>query len=118
MVEDWLSQIILDVPEIPVVAARPRTKELYSKKIVTFLGKGISRTPSISTDNFLSSFYARLMRSLKDLLYLYLMSQETSNHSVNVSEIPAPGFGTRDSPDQIALWLSSLGTLKTPSFNG
>jgi hypothetical protein len=53
------------------------------------------------------------MKSLDDLLHLYdLMSQETSNHSVNVSKIPAPGYGTRDSPGHIALWLISLGTQK------
>jgi hypothetical protein len=113
MVEDWLSLTNPEVQEILVEAARPRTKELYSKEIVIFLGKGIPQTPSISTDNFSSSFYAPLMKSLNDLLHLYdLMSQETSNHSVNVSKIPVPGYGTRDSPGQIALWLISLGTQK------
>lgn len=113
MVEDWLSLTNPEVQEILVEAARPRTKELYSKEIVIFLGKGIPQTPSISTDNFSSLFYAPLMKSLNDLLHLYdLMSQETSNHSVNVSKIPVPGYGTRDSPGQIALWLISLGTQK------
>ena len=113
MVEDWLSLTNPEVQEILVEAARPRTKELYSKEIVIFLGKGIPQTPSISTDNFSTSFYAPLMKSLNDLLHLYdLMSEETSNHSVNVSKIPVPGYGTRDSPGQIALWLISLGTQK------
>ena len=113
MVEDWLSLTNPEVQDILVEAARPRTKELYSKEIVIFLGKGIPQTPSISTDNFSSLFYAPLMKSLNDLLHLYdLMSQETSNHSVNVSKIPVPGYGTRDSPGQIALWLISLGTQK------
>jgi hypothetical protein len=111
MVEDWLSLTNPEVKEILVEAARPRTKVLYSKEIVIFLGKGIPQIPSISTDNISSSFYAPLMKSLNDLLHLYdLMSQEISNHSVNVSKIPVPGYGTRDSPGQISLWLIALGT--------
>jgi hypothetical protein len=113
MVEDWLSLTNSEVQAILVEAARPRTKELYSKELVLFLGKGIPQTPSISTDNFSTSFYAPLMKSLNDLLHLHdLMSLETSNHSVNVSKIPVPGYGTRDSPGQVALWLISLGTQK------
>jgi hypothetical protein len=113
MVEDWLSLTNPEVQEILVEAARPRTKALHSKEIVVFLGKGIPQTPSISTNNFSTSFYAPLMKSLDDLLHLYdLMSQETSNDSVDVSKIPVPGYGTRDSPGQIALWLISLGTQK------
>ena len=113
MVEDWLSLTNPEVQEILVEAARPRTKELYSKEIVIFLGKGIPQTPPINTDNFSSSFYAPLMKSLNDLLHLYdLMSPETSNHSANKSKIPVPGYGTRDSPGQIALWLISLGAQK------
>ena len=38
MVEDWLSLTNPEVQEILVEAARPRTKELYSKEIVIFLG--------------------------------------------------------------------------------
>ena len=113
MVEDWLSLTNSEVQAILVEAARPRTKELYSKELVLFLGKGIPQTPSISTDNFSSMFYAPLMKSLNDLIHLNdLMSQETSNHSVNKSKIPVPGYGTRDSPGQIALWLISLGSQK------
>jgi hypothetical protein len=41
MIEDWLSLTNPEVQEILVEAARPRTKELYSKEIVIFLGKGI-----------------------------------------------------------------------------
>ena len=113
MVEDWLSLTNSEVQAILVEAARPRTKELYSKELVLFLGKGIPQTPSISTDNFSSLFYAPLIKSLNDLLHLNdLMSEETSNHSHNMSKIPVPGYGTRDSPGQIALWLISLGTQK------
>ena len=113
MVEDWLSLSNSEVQAILVEAARPRTKELYSKELILFLGKGIPQTPSISTDNFSSTFYAPLMKSLTDLHHLHdLMSEETSNHSTNKSKIPVQGYGTRDCPGQIALWLISLGTQK------
>ena len=113
MVEDWLSLTNSEVQSILVETARPRTKELYSKELILFLGKGIPQTPSISTDNFSSTFYAPLMKSLTDLLHLHdLMSEETSNHSANKSKMPVPGYGTRDSPGQIALWLISLGAQK------
>jgi hypothetical protein len=113
MVEDWLSLSNSEVQAILVEAARPRTKELYSKELILFLGKGIPQTPSINTDNFSSTFYAPLMKSLTDLHHLHdLMSEETSNHSTNKSKIPVAGYGTRDSPGQIALWLISLGTQK------
>ena len=79
MVEDWLSLTNSEVQAILVEAARPRTKELYSKELILFLGKGIPQTPSISTDNFSSTFYAPLMKSLTDLLHLHdLMSEETA----------------------------------------
>ena len=113
MVEDWLSLSNSEVQAILVEAARPRTKELYSKELILFLGKGIPQTPSITTENFSSTFYAPLMKSLTDLHHLHdLMSEETSNHSTNKSKIPVQGYGTRDSPGQIALWLISLGTQK------
>jgi hypothetical protein len=113
MVEDWLSLSNLEVQAILVEAARPRTKELYSKELILFLGKGIPQAPSITTENFSSTFYAPLMKSLTDLHHLNdLMSEETSNYSTNKSKIPVQGYGTRDSPGQIALWLISLGTQK------
>jgi hypothetical protein len=90
-----------------VEAARLRTKGLYSKEIVIYLGKEIPQTPSMST------FLELVLCPPYELFHLYdLMSQETSNHSVNVSKIPVPGYGTRDSPGQIALWLISLGSQK------
>ena len=89
MVEDWPSLSNSEVQAILVEAARPRTKKLYSKELILFLGKGISKTPSIITDNFSSTFYAPLMKSLTDLLHLYdLMSEETSHHSTNRAKIP------------------------------
>lgn len=85
MVEDWLSLSNEEVHSILIEAARPRTRELYSKKFITFLGKGIPQTPDISTDNFSKIFYVPLMKSLDHLLNLHdLLSQETSNHSNNI----------------------------------
>ena len=53
------------------------------------------------------------MKSLTDLLHLHdLMSEDTSNHSANKFKMPVPGYGARDSPGQIALWLISLGSQK------
>jgi hypothetical protein len=112
MVEDWLSLSNTVVQEILVEAARPRTKELYSRELILFLGKGIPQSPAITTDN-VSDFYAPLMKSLTDLLNIYnLLSAEQSNLTNNMSKIPVPGYGTRDSPGQIALWLISLGSQK------
>ena len=113
MVEDWLSLTNAQVQEILVESARPRTRELYSRELVLFLGKGIPQTPAINTENFSQLFYAPFMKSLNELLHLYeLLSEETSNHSNNKAKMPVPGYGTRDSPGQIALWIISLGTQK------
>ena len=113
MVEDCLSLTNSEVQAMLVEATRPRTKELCSKELVLFLGKGIPQTPSISTDNFSSTFYAPLMKSLTYLLHLHdLMSEKTSNHSANKSKMPVPGYRTRDSPGQIAQWLIPLGAQK------
>ena len=102
-----------EVQAILVEATRPHTKEIYSKELILFLGEGIPRAPSLTTENFSSTFYAPLMKSLTDLHHLHdLMSEETSNHSTNKSKIPVQAYGTRDSPGQIALWLISLGTQK------
>jgi hypothetical protein len=113
MVEDWLSLSNGQVQEILVESARPRTRELYSRELVLFLGKGIPQTPTINPENFSSTFYAPLMKSLNDLLHLHdLLSEETSNHSNNKSKMPVPGYGTRDSPGQTQLWIISLGNQK------
>ena len=113
LVEDWLSLSNANVQKILVEAARPRTRELYSRELILFLGKGIPQSPPINTDNFSKDFYAPLMKSLTDLVNLYeLLSAETSNLSNNKSKIPVPGYGTKDSPGQISLWLISLGSQK------
>ena len=96
---NWLSLSNGQVQEILVESARPRTRELYSRELVLFLGKDIPQTPTINPEKFSSTFYAPLMKSLNDLLHLHdLLSEETSNHSNNKSKMPVPGYGTRDSP--------------------
>ena len=113
MVEDWLSLTNSQVQEVLVESARPRTRELYSRELVLFLGKGIPQTPAVNVENFSQLFYAPFMKSLNDLLHLYdLLSEETSSYSTNKSKMPSPTYGTRDSPGQIALWILSLGSQK------
>jgi hypothetical protein len=113
MVEDWLLLSNIQVQEILVESARPRTRELYSRELVLFLGKGIPQTPAVNTENFSQLFYAPFMKSLNDLLHLHdLLSEETSHYSTNKAKMPSPTYGTRDSPGQIALWIISLGSQK------
>lgn len=113
MVEDWLSLSNEAVNAILLESARPRTRELYSRELVIFLGKGIPQSPDINTDNFNKIFYVPLMKSLNDLLNLHdLLSEDTSNHSKNTSKMPSTTYGTRDSPGHIALWIISLGNHK------
>jgi hypothetical protein len=113
MVEDWLSLSNEDVHAILLESARPRTRELYSRELVNFLGKGIPQSPDISSENFNKFFYVPLMKSLNDLLNLHdLLSKDTSNYSNNASKMPSVTYGTRDSPGHVALWIISLGTQK------
>ena len=113
MVEDWLSFSNPTVQEILIEAARPRTKELYSRELILFLGKGIPQSPDINTENFSKIFYGPLMRSLNDLLSLYnLLSEETSPLSNNAAKMPVGTYGTKDSPGHISLWILSLGSQK------
>ena len=113
MVEDWLSFTNPSVQEILIEAARPRTKELYSRELILFLGKGIPQSPDINTENFSKIFYGPLMRSLNDLLSLYnLLSEETSKLSNNAAKMPVGTYGTKDSPGHISLWIISLGSQK------
>ena len=113
LAEDWLSLDNTIVQDILIEAARPRTREMYSKELILFLGKGIPQTPPICTDNFSKLFYAPLVKSLNDLLSLYdLMSAETSNHSNNKAKMPTPGYGTTNNPGHVSLWIISLGSQK------
>ena len=113
MVEDWLALSNEAVHAILLESARPRTRELYSKELVIFLGKGIPQSPDINTENFNKIFYVPLMKSLNDLLNLHdLLSEETSKHSNNSLKMPSITHGTRDSPGHIALWIISLGAQK------
>jgi hypothetical protein len=112
LVENWLSLSNEMVQAILIEAARPRTRELYSRELVLFLGKSIPQSPPMNTDNF-KSFYPQLMKTLNDLVHLHdLFSEETSKFSNNASKMPPNGFGTKETPGHIALWLISLGSQK------
>jgi hypothetical protein len=112
LVENWLSLSNETVQAILIEAARPRTRELYSRDLVLFLGKSIPQSPPMNTDNF-KSFYPQLMKTLNDLVQLHdLLSEETSKFSNNKAKMPPAGYGTKESPGHIALWLISLGSQK------
>ena len=112
LVENWLSLSNEIVQAILIEAARPRTRELYSRELVLFLGKSIPQSPPMNTDNF-KSFYPQLMKTLNDLVHLQdLFSEETSKFSNNTAKMPPTGYGTKESPGHIALWLISLGSQK------
>ena len=68
MVEDWLSLSNDSVNAMLLEAARPRTRELYSRELVIFLGKGIPQSPDVNSENFSKLFYVPLMKSLNDLV--------------------------------------------------
>ena len=78
MVEDWLSLNNDEVHSILIESARPRTRELYSKELIMFLARGIPQHIHMSTDNFSTTFYVPLTKSLNNMLNLHdLLSQET-----------------------------------------
>ena len=113
MVEDWLTLNNSIVYQILLEAARPRTKELYVRELILFLGKTIPQSPPVNTENFSRFFYILLIKSLNDMLHLYaLLSEDTSNTSNNQMKMPISGYGTLESPGHIALWLISLGSQK------
>jgi hypothetical protein len=113
MVEDWLSFSNTKVQEILVEAARPRSKDLYTKELILYLGKDIPQKIDINADNFSKLFYAPMIRSINDLYNIYtLLSEETSNLSNNAAKMPTETYGTKESPGHIQLWLISLGEQK------
>jgi hypothetical protein len=113
MVEDWLSFSNTKVQEILVEAARPRSKDLYTKELIFYLGKDIPQSPGINADNFSKLFYTPMIRSINDLYNIYtLLSEETSNLSNNAAKMPIETYGTKESPGHIQLWLISLGDQK------
>ena len=71
MVEDWLSFSNTKIQEILVEAARPRSKDLYTKKLILYLGKDIPQKMYINADNFSKLFYAPMIRSINDLYIIY-----------------------------------------------
>ena len=113
MLEDWLSLDNSQVQQILIESARPRTRELYSRDLVIFLGKGIPQSPPVNTDNFASLFFAPLMKSLNDMIHLHdLLSEDTATYSNNKAKMPTTGFGTKENPGHVSLWLISLGSQK------
>ena len=46
-----------------------------------------------------------------------LLSADTSPYSNNLSKIPVPGYGTKDSPGQVQIWVISLGSQKNSILN-
>ena len=89
LAEDWLSLDNIIVQDILIEAARPRTREMYSKELILFLGKGIPQTPPICTDNFSKLFYAPLVKSLNDLLSLYdLMTAKRQTTAITKPKCP------------------------------
>jgi hypothetical protein len=110
---DWLSFSNTKVQEILVEAARPRSKDLYTKELILYLCKDIPQSPDINADNFSKLFYTPMIRSINDLYNIYtLLSEETSNLSNNAAKMPIKTYGTKESPGHIQLWLISLGDQK------
>ena len=118
LVEDWLSLSNAEVQAILVEAARPRTREMCARELILFLGKDIPQSPPVNPDNFSKLFYGPMVKSLTDLQQLCsLLSADTSPYSNNMSKIPVPGYGTKDSPGQIQIWVISLGSQKDSILN-
>ena len=115
---DWLSLCNAEVQAILVEAARPRTREMCARELILFLGKDIPQSPPVNPDNFSKLFYGPMVKSLTDLQQLCsLLSADTSPYSNNISKIPVPGYGTKDSPGQIQIWAISLGSQKDSILN-
>ena len=116
--EDWLSLSNSEVQAILVEAARLRTREMCARELILFLGKDIPQSPPINPDNFSKLFYGPMVKSLTDLQQLCsLLSADTSPYSNNISKIPVPGYGTKDRPGQVQIWVISLGSQKDSILN-
>ena len=114
MVEDWLTLSNSAVNQMLLEPARPRTKELYARELILFLGKEIPQTPLINTENISKLFYIPRVKSLNDIVHLHaLLSEETSNTSNDKLKMPVSVLKyTRDSSGHILTWLISLGIQK------
>ena len=113
MCEKWLTfnnKLVLD---ILVEVCRPRTREQCAKDFIMFLGLQIPQKFRVNADNFSKDFYEPMMQSLWDLEHLSaLISEESSNYSRNKAKVPLEGFGTKDNPGLIQVWVLSLGVQK------
>ena len=98
--------------------ARPRTREMCARELILFLGEDIPQSPPVNTDNFSELFYGPMVKSLTDLQQLCsLLSADISPNSNNISKIPVPGHGTKDSSGQVQIWVISLGSQKDSILN-
>ena len=65
--ENWLSLSNEMVQAILIEAARPRTRELYSRELVLFLGKSIPQEYSSVTSNEYRQFQVFLSSAYEDV---------------------------------------------------
>ena len=113
MADDWLSLSNAEIQAILVEAARPRTRELCARELILFLKEDIPQSPPVNPDNFSKLFYGPMVKSLTDLEQLCaLLSADTSPYSNNLARMPVPGYGTKECPGQIQIWIISLGSQK------
>ena len=97
------------VLEILVEACRPRTREQCAKEFIMFLSVAIPQKFKINADNF----YEPMMKLLHDLDHLFaLFMKDSSILTQNKATVPVEGFGTRDNPGLIQVWILSLGIQK------
>ena len=101
------------VLEILVEACRPRTSEQCAKEFIIFLSVAIPQKFKINADNFSRDFYEPMMKSLHDLDHLSaLFMKDSSIRTQNKATVQVEGFGTRDNPGLIQVWILSLGIQK------
>ena len=113
MCEKWLTFDNKLVLEILVEACRPRTREQCAKEFIMFLSIAIPQKFKVNADNFSRDFYEPMMKSLHDLDHLSaLFMKDSSIRTQNKATVPVEGFGTRDNPGLIQVWILSLGIQK------
>ena len=113
MCKKWLTFDDKLVLEILAEACRPRTREQCAKEFIMTLSVAIPRKFKVNADNFSRDFYEPLMKSLHDLDYLSaLFMKDSSIRIQNKATVPVEGFGTRDNPRLIQVWILSLSIVK------
>ena len=67
----------------------------------------------VNADNFSRDFYEPMVKSLHDLDHLSaLFMKDSSIRTQNKATVQVEGFGTRDTPGFIQVWILSLGIQK------